>query len=155
MAAPSNTVAPVRGAARLRPDVVGVVFAGGCVGGVTRYWITSAYPAPTFGFPWSTFLVNVAGAFVLALVVVIASELMPSRYLRPLVGTGFCGALTTFSSVVVGADRLFAHRHAEVAVAYLVATVVGGLAAGLLGLLSARALVAARHRGRVRERSAS
>src|SRR3954471_14007374 len=129
---------------RLRPDVVAVVFAGGCLGGAMRYWVTSAYPAARWAFPWSTLAVNLAGAFVLALVVVIASELVPSRYLRPLVGTGFCGALTTFSSVVVSADRLFAQHRAPTALAYLLATVAGGLAAGALGLLAGRAMAGGR-----------
>ena len=143
----------MRGAARLRPDVVAVVFAGGCLGGATRYWVTTAYPAGSGAFPWSTLAVNLAGAFVLAFVVVIAAELMPSRYLRPLVGTGFCGALTTFSSVVVTADRLFAHDRVGTALAYLSATIAGGLAAAVLGLLLGRALSAGRPRERVREGS--
>jgi CrcB protein len=125
---------------RWRPDVVAVVFAGGCIGGVTRYWITSAYPGGRYAFPWSTLLVNLTGAFVLAFVVVTATELLPSRYLRPLVGTGFCGALTTFSSVVVAADRLFAHHRVGTAAAYLVATVGGGLAAAVAGVWLARTL---------------
>jgi len=136
----------VRGAARLRPDVVAVVFAGGCLGGATRYWFTTAHPAGTGAFPWSTLAVNLAGAFVLTFVVIIAAELVPSRYLRPLVGTGFCGALTTFSSVVVTADRLFARDRVGTGVAYLVATVAGGLAAAVLGLLVGRWLATGRRR---------
>jgi CrcB protein len=132
---------------RWRPDVVAVVFAGGCLGGATRYWVTSAYPGRSYSFPWSTLLVNLAGAFVLAFVVVVATKVLPSRYLRPLVGTGFCGALTTFSSVVVAADRLFAHHRAGTAAAYLAATAGGGLLAAVLGLGLARALPVARRRG--------
>ena len=138
---------------RLRADIVAVVFAGGCLGGAARYWATSTHPGGAF--PWSTLAVNLVGAFVLALVVVIASELVSSRYLRPLVGTGFCGALTTFSSVVVSADRLFAHHRAATAVGYLVATLVGGLAAAALGLVTGRALASGRRRDRVSGRSAS
>ena len=124
---------------RLRPDVVAVVFGGGCVGGVTRYWVTKAYPAGRAGFPWSTLAVNLAGAFVLALVVVIAAEVAPSRYLRPLVGTGFCGALTTFSSVVVTTAELLGHHRVTTATGYLAATIAGGLAAALLGRSVGRA----------------
>ena len=143
----------MRGAARLRPDVVAVVFAGGCVGGATRYWFTTAYPTANGAFPWSTLAVNLAGAFVLAVVVVVAAELVPSRYLRPLVGTGFCGALTTFSSVVVSADRLFAHDRVGTAVGYLLATITGGLAAAVLGLLVGRWLATGRGRSRSSEGS--
>jgi CrcB protein len=128
---------------RLHPDVVAVVFAGGCVGGYARYALARAWTPPPYGFPWATLTVNLVGAFVLALVVV-AGEARPSRYLRPLLGTGFCGALTTFSSVVVTTAQLTAHDRAPTATGYLAASVVGGLGAAAAGLVLARAL-AGRH----------
>jgi CrcB protein len=131
---------------KLRADVIGVVFAGGCAGGAARYAATSGWAAPTGGFPWATFAVNVTGAFILGLVVIIAADVVPSRYLRPLLGTGFCGGLTTFSSVVVATDQLFAHGHARTAVSYLLATIAAGLAACSLGLLLGRAIAANRRR---------
>jgi CrcB protein len=129
---------------RPRWPVVTAVFAGGCVGGYARYAVTAAWPAGTGRFPWSTFGVNTAGAFVLAVVVVVAAELRRARHLRPLLGTGFCGALTTFSAVVVTADQLLAHGHPATAVAYLAATVAAGLGAATLGLVAARAVVEGR-----------
>lgn len=125
---------------RLHPDVVAVVFAGGCVGGYARYALGRAWVPAPYGFPWATLAVNLAGAFVLAAVVVVAAELRPSRYLRPLLGTGFCGALTTFSSVVVTTAQLSAHHRAATAAGYLAATVLGGLAAASAGLVGARAV---------------
>lgn len=119
--------------------IIGVVFAGGLVGGLVRYEVVKAWSPPAGGFPWSTFAVNTAGAFILALLVVLVVEVLPpSTYLRALVGTGFCGALTTFSSVAVQFDELAAHRHVGTAVGYLVASLAAGLVAGLLGLLIAR-----------------
>jgi CrcB protein len=129
---------------KLRPDVLAVVFVGGCVGGWVRYAVTSAWPTPDGHLPWATFAVNTAGAFVLTLVIVVAADIAPSRYLRPLVGTGFCGALTTFSSVVVSTDQLFAHHHAGIAGAYLLASSFGGLAAAALGLVLARSVAGSR-----------
>jgi len=117
-----------------------LVFAGGCVGGLLRYEVTRAWSTPGNGFPWSTFAVNVAGAFVLGVVVVVATQ-RHSQRARLLLGTGFCGALTTFSSVVVAADHLFAHGHAATATAYLVVTTAAGLLAAAAGLTSARAAV--------------
>lgn len=128
---------------RLRGPVLAAVFLGGCVGGYTRYAITQAWTTPRFGFPWSTFAVNVAGAFVLAVVIVIANEVRPVRYLRPLLGTGFCGALTTFSSVVVAAAQLVRHGHGDTAAGYLVLTTVAALAAASFGLVCGRAVAAA------------
>lgn len=104
-----------------------VVFAGGCVGGYTRYAVTQAWSTPTYGFPWPTFAVNVVGAFVLGVVVVLASRSEKSLRMRLLVGTGFCGALTTFGSVVVAVDELLAHHHVTTALVYLVATSVAAL----------------------------
>jgi CrcB protein len=98
------------------------------------------------GFAWSTLTVNLAGAFVLAVVIVTAAQLVRSRLLRPLLGTGLCGALTTFSSVVVDVDRLVAHGNAGTASAYLAANVVGGLAAAALGLVLARLVIGDRRR---------
>jgi CrcB protein len=124
------------------------VFVGGCVGGLLRYVVTEHWPVAPQAFPWPTFAVNVGGAFVLALlVVVVVDALGPSTYVRPLVGTGFCGALTTFSSVVVDADRMIAHAHALTAVAYLGASVGCGLAAVYIGLVGGR-LFAGRYAGR-------
>ena len=126
-----------RGSWRL--DVLAVVFVGGCLGGAARYAATSAGRAPFGGFPWATFAVNTSGAFVLAAVIMAAAVRGSSRYLRPLLGTGFCGAFTTFSSVVVAADQMFAHGHAATALVYLLATIVGGVAAAWLGRTLTRA----------------
>jgi CrcB protein len=133
---------------RFRLDVIVAIFIGGCIGGYARYAALSAWPTPAGAFPWSTFWVNVIGAFILGLVVIIAAEVAPSRYVRPLIGTGFCGALTTFSSVVVVVAELLAHHHAATAIAYLLATIVAGLAASLLGLVVGRVAAAGRHQAR-------
>jgi CrcB protein len=119
-------------------DVLAVIFLGGCVGGYARYAISDAWSASRATFPSAILTVNLAGAFILGLIVVLAADLRPGRYLRPLVGTGFCGALTTFSSVVVGAAGIFARHRLAIATSYLVATVVGGLVAAALGLLTGR-----------------
>jgi CrcB protein len=125
---------------RIAPAVVAAVFAGGCAGGYARYAVTIAWTERAGGFPWPTLVVNVAGAFVLGAVVVLATR--GPRYLRPLAGTGFCGGLTTFSALVVAADRLAAHGHALTAAAYVAASTAGGVLAAAAGLtLASRALV--------------
>ena len=86
-------------------------------------------------------------AFVLALLLVVLNDVFrPTTYARPLIGTGFCGAWTTFSSIVASTDQLVAHGHAVMGTLYLVGSVVGGLAAGAAGLMSGRLL--AQHRDR-------
>lgn len=146
---------PVSKWPRFRPGVVAAVFIGGCAGGLVRYAATDHWTSSEWALPWATFTVNVAGAFVLALLVVVATEVLgPSTYLRPLVGTGFCGALTTFSSIVVSVDRMVAHGHADVAAAYLLLTVGCGLVAGLAGVVLGR-LLATRRPRRARREAAS
>lgn len=128
---------------RLRWQVVALVFLGGCIGGLTRYVVTRQWPGAPFGFPWSTFAVNVAGAFVLAtLVVVVVEAARGVPGLRPLIGTGFCGALTTFSAVVVSSDRLISHGHAATAAVYLVASIAAGLASAVIGMSVGRWITA-------------
>ena len=79
----------------------------------------------------------------------VAVATMPSfRFVRPLLGTGFCGALTTFSAVVVTADQLFAHGHQGIAITYLAASALAGLVAAALGLILGRAAVDGRRRVR-------
>jgi fluoride exporter len=130
---------------RFRLLVLAVIFAGGCVGGLARYAVTQAWPSGAGRFPWATLGVNLVGAFVLAVVVVVVTDDARSpAWVRPLIGTGFCGALTTFSSVVVAADRLIAHGHASTAVGYLILSIVAGLLAAGIGLLTARAVIARR-----------
>ena len=121
-------------------SVVASVFAGGCIGGLVRYLITKHWSSPDDRFPWSTFTINIAGAFVLAVLIVIVSDVLrDSTYARPLIGTGFCGALTTFSSVVVEADELIAHGHAGLATTYVVTSIIAGLVVASLGVALARA----------------
>ena len=120
---------------------LGVIFLGGCAGGCTRYVVSRAWPTPNDGFPWSTLAVNLIGAFILGVVVVLATQRRGPRHLRLLLGTGFCGALTTFGSVVVAADELLAHHHAPTAIAYLATTAVAALLVVTAGVSLARSLL--------------
>jgi CrcB protein len=113
---------------------IAVVFAGGVVGGLARYGISRGWPAPGGGFPASIFVINTLGAFVLAVLVTVLAMRAAPAYLRPLLGTGFCGAFTTFSSVVTASDLLLAHSHVGIAIGYLAASVAAGLAAAWAGM---------------------
>lgn len=126
--------------------VLAAIYAGGVLGGISRYEISRALPAGAADFPWATFAINTAGAFALAVLLVLVLEaLRPRWYLRPGIGTGFLGAFTTFSSVVTSTDRLAAHGHAGLAAGYLVGSAAAGLVAAAVGLSIGR-VVAARWR---------
>jgi CrcB protein len=123
------------------PRIIGVIAVGGFVGGLARYEVITAWKAGATGFPWSTFVVNTAGAFVLALLVIVTTDVLSdSTYLRPMLGTGFCGAFTTFSSVAVAVDELAAHGHAETAVSYAAVSLAAGAAAATAGVLLGRTI---------------
>ena len=133
---------------RPRAAALAAVFAGGFVGGLTRYGVTSAWPAPAYQFPWATLVVNTSGAFALALLLVLVVDVLPpTTVLRPALGTGFLGAFTTFASVVTAADRLAALGRVHTAAIYLLASAVAGLSAAAFGLVLGRGIAAYRHRG--------
>jgi CrcB protein len=124
-----------------RLDVFVAVFLGGCAGGAARFGIVRTWPTGSSGFPWSTLVVNLAGAALLGVLVVLAGTAWRSRYARPLLGTGFCGAFTTFSAVVVDADRLVGRGDPGTAVGYLGASFLGGLAVALGAIVVVRAVL--------------
>jgi CrcB protein len=139
-------------AARRAPrewDVLGAIALGGFLGGLARYEIGLALPARPGTFPVAIFAINVSGSFLLALLMVFVLEVWrPTRYVRPLLGTGFCGAYTTFSTFTVAVDQLYAGGHAALAAGYVAASLAAGLAATGLGLTLGRLFAAPRERGR-------
>ena len=155
-AAQHATAASPRASARHRPGtqpaILGAIALGGFVGGLARYSLGQAFPVPRGAFPATTFAVNVSGSFILALLLVFVLEIWPpTRYLRPLLATGFCGAYTTFSTWMVDADHLIAAHHYATAAWYLLGSLGAGLAATSLGLTLGRAVLAQRHRSRERK----
>ncbi len=104
---------------------LGAIFLGGALGALLRAGLAEALPAAGPEWPWATFLVNVAGA---ALLGYWFTTLPHSSYRRPLLTTGFCGALTTFSTVQVELVEMLDAGRAPLACAYLGLSVVAGLA---------------------------
>lgn len=114
------------------------IFAGGFVGAVLRAALADAAPHGATDWPWATFAVNILGAFALGYFATRLQERLPlSTYRRPLLGTGFCGALTTFSTMQVELVRMIAGGAWGLAVAYAGTSVVVGFTA----VLAAGALV--------------
>ena len=83
------------------------IFVGGAVGALARSGLAQWIPPRAGHWPWVTFGVNVAGAFLLGYFATRLQERLPlSAYRRPLLGTGLCGALTTFSTMQVELLRM-------------------------------------------------
>jgi fluoride exporter len=107
----------------------GVLFAGG-FGAVLRFVVDGAVARRAArSFPFGTLAVNVSGAALLGLL----GGLALSRQAALLVDTAFIGSYTTFSTWMLETQRLGEERQVRVAIANLVASVVFGIAAALLG----------------------
>jgi CrcB protein len=109
------------------------IFAGGSLGAIARVLVARHVGSAAPDWPWSTFLINVSGTFLLGFFATRLQERLPlSRYPRPLLGTGFCGAYTTFSTFqlellrMIEADRLglaFLYAGSSIATGFLAVTV--------------------------------
>jgi CrcB protein len=115
---------------RLDPREVAAIFAGGAVGAVARAALATTSPTAVGHWPWVTFAENIAGAFLLGYVATRLQERLPlSAYRRPLLGTGFCGAFTTFSTMQLELLRMLDGRHFTLAAGYAAASLALGYAA--------------------------
>lgn len=117
---------------------LGAIFLGGAAGALLRAGLVEAFGEGAPSWPWVTFAVNVVGAFLLGYFITRLQERLPlSTYRRPLLGTGFCGALTTFSTMQVELLRMLDAERYAMAAAYG----VGSILAGFLGIHLASAMV--------------
>jgi CrcB protein len=106
------------------------VFCGGALGAIARVWLGRRFETPDGTWPWTTLAINVTGAFVLAYAATRLQERLPqSVYRRPFIGTGFCGAYTTFSTMQVELLRMFDADRIGLALAYAVVSALSGFAA--------------------------
>ncbi|MET7991684.1 fluoride efflux transporter CrcB [Amycolatopsis sp. NPDC005232] len=117
-----------------------LVFLGAVVGAPLRYVTDRFVQARHHSvFPWGTFTVNLVGSLVLGSLAGAGSALPGTVSI--LVGTGFCGALTTYSTFGYETVRLLERRAYGAAVANVVLSVAAGLGAATLGYVVVHALV--------------
>lgn len=120
------------------------VAVGGALGTLLRAALEHAFPASPGALPVTTLAINLAGAFLLGLLLGHLALVGPDdgrrKVVRLGVGTGFMGGLTTYSTFMLEGERLLS-GHTGLALAYLVGSVLAGLAAAALGLRLARRTV--------------
>jgi fluoride exporter len=114
-------------AVRVDRRELAAVFVGGCAGALARALLGEAFPHEAGEWPWATFGANVAGAFLLGwLVTRLQERLPPTAYRRPLLGTGLCGALTTFSTLQLELLEMLDDDRIGLAATYAGATLGAG-----------------------------
>lgn len=120
-------------------DVLAAIGLGGALGAALRWAL--ALGLASDGFPIGTLIANLSGAAALGALMVVVNELLaPTRLLRPFLGVGVLGGYTTFSTAMLDLHTMLADGRYGVAIGYLAASVLGGLAAVLIGEAVARAI---------------
>lgn len=106
---------------------------GGAIGALARVALVRALPSSAGAWPWPTFAVNMMGALLIGYLITRLQERLPiSTLRRPLMGTGLCGALTTFSTVQIELLGMIDHHRYALAAGYVAASVGGGYLAVLV-----------------------
>lgn len=113
-----------------------LVLLGGAIGAPARY-LTDLYVRRWTGsdFPWGTMAVNAVGSFVLGLLAGAAEGGVLPAWVLTLAGTGFCGALTTFSTFSYETVRLAENGQWRSAALNVLVSLAVGTAAVSLGYL--------------------
>jgi fluoride exporter len=118
---------------------IAAIFAGGALGTLARAALSAAFPHAATAWPWPTFAVNITAALLLGYLVTRLQEGPPrSRYWRPLLGTGLCGGLSTFSTMQVEILKMLSAHAWWLAAGYSTASIVAGYGAICLGTALAR-----------------
>jgi fluoride exporter len=140
----SPRVDPRKRARQTQTVIVGALACGGLFGALSRYALSLALPTKSGQFPWGTFLINLTGSLVLGFLLVLLLEQFPrGRLARPVIGTGFLGAYTTFSTFMVETVLLVRDGHVGDAIAYLASSTILGLVAAWTGIAFARLVLRA------------
>ena len=109
---------------------VAAIFVGGFVGALARAGLAEVLPAEPGQWPWATFIANALGAFLLGYFTTRLHERLPlSSYRRPLLGTGLCGAFTTFSTMQLELLQMLDHDRTALAASYALVSVAVGFVA--------------------------
>lgn len=112
--------------------------AAGAIGAPVRYLVDGAIADRTGGaFPWGTFVVNITGSLLLGFLTGLALYHGFPDTPKVVLGTGFCGAYTTFSTHTFETVRLLEDGAAQEATRNTLGTLVAALAAAAVGLVLA------------------
>jgi fluoride exporter len=110
----------------------------GAVGAPLRYLVDIAVTERAKGtYPWATFVINVTGSFLLGLLTGLGLHHGLPKTARVVLGVGFCGAFTTFSTFTFETVRLVEEGDPVAGLKYAAGTLLIGVLAAAAGLAAA------------------
>lgn len=124
-------------------NLVLAIAAGGAIGAMGRHFVNqAAFHLLGTQFPWGTVIVNVAGSFLMGVLIeVIALKWSVSREMQAFLATGILGAFTTFSTFSLDVAMLNKSGSLHIMFFYIALSVLGAIGALFLGLYLVRSLV--------------
>lgn len=126
--------APPGARARHDPRELAAIFAGGFLGAISRTALARGFAVMPGHWPWTTMTVNLIGAALLGFFITwLQGHPEPSDHKRAFLATGFCGALTTFSTLMIEILGMLEASRWGLAACYTLVSVLGGLTAVALG----------------------
>lgn len=120
---------------------IALVALGGAAGSVLRYGVGRVVGQQSVGsaqWHWHTFAVNVSGAFVIGLLLVLAARLGWPSWWRPLLAVGVLGGYTTFSTYALEVVEMGLAGRPTLAAGYAIGSLVAGVLGCWLGILVGR-----------------
>ena len=136
------TAPPLRQLLADHRDLLPVIAVGGALGSVARWGLAQALPHRASEVAWGTVVANVAGSFLLGLLMALVLDVWSERrYARPFLGVGVLGGFTTFSTYELDARGLLDTHHPVLALAYLGGSVLAGLVTVTAGVVLGRLLI--------------
>src|SRR6202034_4453306 len=110
------------------------IFVGGAAVTVARYLLDAHHAVPQGNFPWVTLVINLSGSLAIGLLIPLTEHVSGSApWARPFLVVGFLGGWTTYSTLAVEAALLVKDGDIVTFVAYVAATVIGGLTLVVVG----------------------
>jgi CrcB protein len=119
------------------------IFAGGFAGAIARVALSERWSGDAAHWPWATFAVNIAGALVLGYFGARLERIPVPSYRLRFIGTGLCGALTTFAAFQLELLRMLDGAHYALAAGYAMVSLAAGVAAVALATKAGRSRQAA------------
>lgn len=110
------------------------IFVGGAIGALIRVGLSEVFPHSVDAWPWPTFLVNIAGTFLIGYLFAAFRDPSPGQIHHPFLAIGICGTLTTFSTMQIELFNMLDMGKATLAGFYLGASLGVGYLTLRLGI---------------------